>query len=199
VRSGYQPGIRPHGEPVTGRGAILPASRRKRSSCPAAPSSLRSLLSTILQFINGHLSALTTTRDDNADFKTLAVHLKPCASILSITSIGSSFISAGTMANEFIFRFSTKYTDAETGLVVYCGYRYCNPELGIWLNRDPIWEGGGNSYSFVQNDGINQGDYVGLCSWVGQGLESISNLPGAAPAISRAPLPVLGPDSVECG
>ncbi|HHS97404.1 MAG TPA: hypothetical protein ENK08_05820 [Chloroflexi bacterium] len=38
-----------------------------------------------------------------------------------------------------VFGFSTKYHDDETGLVYY-GYRYYSPELGRWLNRDPIEE-----------------------------------------------------------
>jgi len=38
-------------------------------------------------------------------------------------------------------RFSTKYTDDETGLVYY-GYRYYSPELGRWINRDPLGDSG---------------------------------------------------------
>jgi RHS repeat-associated protein len=60
------------------------------------------------------------------------------------------------------FRFSTKYTDDETGLVYY-GYRFYNPITGRWPNRDPIWESGGvNLYGFVGNDGSNQYDLLGL-------------------------------------
>jgi len=254
VFRGYQPGIRPRGEPVTGRGAIPPARRRNRRPCPASRASLHSLLSFILRFINRHLSALTTTRYINADFKTLAVQLRSGTSIgstwpsfsyndgmqgteftydtmsrrvtttivtdalsqvsytaydydaagrliatrsstypaaydydegrmialatrhinadsetpavqlkhcASITSTRSSIISSGTMADEFVFRFSTKYTDNETGLVYY-GYRYLNPELGRWINRDPIEERGGlNVYGFVGNSLIHTVDYLG--------------------------------------
>jgi RHS repeat-associated protein len=57
---------------------------------------------------------------------------------------------------------STKYTDVETGLV-YFGYRYYSPELGRFINRDPIAETGGiNLYAFVQNNPINQYDLLGL-------------------------------------
>jgi len=50
------------------------------------------------------------------------------------------------------FGFSTKYTDKETKLVYY-GYRSYNPELGRWINRDPIEEEGGlNLYGFVYNN-----------------------------------------------
>jgi RHS repeat-associated protein len=41
----------------------------------------------------------------------------------------------------FPFRFSSKYEDTETDLNYY-GFRYYSPELGRWLNRDPIREGG---------------------------------------------------------
>jgi RHS repeat-associated protein len=59
------------------------------------------------------------------------------------------------------FRFSTKYTDGETGLVYY-GYRYYAPEMGRWLSRDPIAERGGiNLYGMLGNDAVNQWDYSG--------------------------------------
>ena len=44
---------------------------------------------------------------------------------------------SGALADENMYRFSTKYTDDETGLVYY-GYRYYSPGLGRWLSRDPI-------------------------------------------------------------
>ncbi|MBI5801235.1 MAG: RHS repeat-associated core domain-containing protein [Verrucomicrobia bacterium] len=56
------------------------------------------------------------------------------------------------------FRFSTKYTDDETGLLYY-GYRYYCPILAKWLNRDPLEEEGGlNLYAFVQNNPISSVD-----------------------------------------
>ena len=65
------------------------------------------------------------------------------------------------------FRFSTKYTDGETGLVCY-GFRYYSPELGRWPSRDPIGEKGGiNLYGMVGNDAINTWDYLGLDNPVG--------------------------------
>jgi hypothetical protein len=46
---------------------------------------------------------------------------------------------------------------------VYYNYRYYSPELGRWINRDPIEESGGlNVYGFVGNDGINRWDYLGM-------------------------------------
>lgn len=56
------------------------------------------------------------------------------------------------------FGFSTKFEDRETGLLYY-GFRYYSPELGRWLNRDPIEEQGGvNLYGMVGNDPVNKFD-----------------------------------------
>lgn len=60
------------------------------------------------------------------------------------------------------FRFSTKFTDVESGLVYY-GYRYYDPSLGRFINRDPIGESGGaNLYGFVGNRATNSWDVLGL-------------------------------------
>jgi RHS repeat-associated protein len=53
---------------------------------------------------------------------------------------GNLLVSSGPLADANPWCFSTKYHDTETALV-YCGYRYYSPELGRWVNRDPI--GGG--------------------------------------------------------
>jgi RHS repeat-associated protein len=59
------------------------------------------------------------------------------------------------------FRFSTKWTDSETGLVYY-GRRYYNPSQGRFLGRDPIEEKGGlHVYGFCRNDGVNRWDFLG--------------------------------------
>ncbi|WP_217699037.1 RHS repeat-associated core domain-containing protein [Prosthecobacter debontii] len=63
------------------------------------------------------------------------------------------------------FAFSTKYEDAESGLLYY-GYRYYAPEMQRWLSRDPIGEEGGiNLYGMVGNDMVNQWDYLGLSNF----------------------------------
>jgi len=70
--------------------------------------------------------------------------------------------ASGAIAAQNPFQFSTKYTDAETGLNYY-GYRYYNPSTGRWLRRDPQEEQGGlNLFTFVANDGINHTDALGL-------------------------------------
>ena len=78
---------------------------------------------------------------------------------------GEETYKSGTMVDDFIFRFSTKYFDAETGLYYY-GYRYYDPVFNHWLSKDPIGERGGkNLYGFVENSSINQIDAHGLMSW----------------------------------
>ena len=69
--------------------------------------------------------------------------------------------SGGSYAATNPFRFSTRYTDAETGLVYY-GMRFHDPRIGRFLNRDPIAENGGvNLHGFVGNDPVNRWDYLG--------------------------------------
>jgi len=60
-------------------------------------------------------------------------------------------------------RFSSKYTDDQSGLVYY-GYRYYNPSTGRWMSRDPVAEGGGGINLFVSmnNNPIISYDPVGL-------------------------------------
>jgi RHS repeat-associated protein len=74
---------------------------------------------------------------------------------------GEPLRMTGPVAGSNPFRFSTKYQDAETGLLYY-GYRYYNPSTGRWLSRDPIEEEGGfNLYAFVGNAPVNYVDPFG--------------------------------------
>jgi len=61
-----------------------------------------------------------------------------------------------------VFGWSTKLYHQQSGLVAY-EYRFYDPELGRWPNRDPIEESGGvNLYAFVGNNVVNRWDYLGL-------------------------------------
>ena len=71
-------------------------------------------------------------------------------------------VASGTKADDFSHQFSTKQRDTETDLHYY-GYRYYDSANGRWLGRDPIEENGGlNIYNFVNNDGVNSSDYLGM-------------------------------------
>jgi RHS repeat-associated protein len=84
----------------------------------------------------------------------------------------------GTYAKENPFRFSTKFTDDETGLVYY-GRRYYSPKEGRFIGRDPKGEKGGiHLYAFVQNNAINRWDYLGMRGSVINAGAAISPLTG---------------------
>ena len=75
---------------------------------------------------------------------------------------GELIRAAGSYATTNSFRFSTKFTDDETGLVYY-GRRYYSPSQGRFFGRDPIDEEGGlNLYGFSGNDAINGWDLLGM-------------------------------------
>jgi len=77
---------------------------------------------------------------------------------------GETLRATGSYAQSNPFRFSTKYTDDETGLVYY-GFRYYDSRNGRFLGRDPIGEQGGlNLYGFVGNNPVNRWDYLGMDS-----------------------------------
>lgn len=74
---------------------------------------------------------------------------------------GNIEASEGTLAGDNPYRFSTKYTDAETDLVYY-GYRYYDADLGRCLSRDPMEEDGGiNLYKYGSNSSVNGFDLLG--------------------------------------
>jgi type VI secretion system secreted protein VgrG len=117
--------------------------------------------------------------------------------------------STGPASDHQPFRFSTKFTEQESGLVYY-GYRFYDAENGRWLSRDPIGEFGPdeddedfedgefeiyptmNLYAFGSNDGINGFDSDGrywaaireLLKRLGPKL-----LPKPKPPIPRPPAP----------
>jgi len=75
---------------------------------------------------------------------------------------GEPLKALGDAAEDNAVRFSSKYTDSESGLLYY-GYRYLDPSTGRWVSRDPIEEdGGANLYSFVENDPPTLIDLLGL-------------------------------------
>jgi RHS repeat-associated protein len=74
---------------------------------------------------------------------------------------GEPLAAEGTLATANPFRFSTKFTDDETGMLYY-GYRYYIPPWGRWASRDPIGEGGGlNLAVFLGNEPVEKWDFLG--------------------------------------
>ena len=108
---------------------------------------------------NGNVTELT-----NASGATVASY--------RYTAYGDTWSATGNAASANHYRFSTKPIDDEvirsassafsSGLYYY-GYRFYDPALGRWINRDPIGEEGGlNLYGFVGNDAIDIIDTLGL-------------------------------------
>ena len=80
----------------------------------------------------------------------------------SYNPYGKVIASSGAMAAINPFRFSTKYTDDETGLI-YFGYRFYSPQLGRWLNRDPLGEYDGVNLAAYCRNHFGSLDVLGLC------------------------------------
>ena len=77
-------------------------------------------------------------------------------------SFGNTLGMWGSLAAGNTYRFSSKEMDARTGQYYY-GYRWYDPNLQRWLNRNPIQEAGGiNLYGFVGNNPIHKVDRLGL-------------------------------------
>jgi RHS repeat-associated protein len=92
-------------------------------------------------------------------------------------AFGNTLSAAGSLAQANLYRFSSKEAHPNSGLVYYL-YRYYDPNLQRWPNRDQIGEAGfemichvarvrpssefSNLYSFAQNDPISRLDVWGL-------------------------------------
>jgi len=89
--------------------------------------------------------------------------------------------ATGPLAADNPFRFSTKCTDSETGLLYY-GYRYYSPTLGRWLSRDPV----GVSHSLVKYDSsipLGHLDDGCLYRWVNNQPNSFVDKDGLRPQV----------------
>src|SRR5207249_5619387 len=75
---------------------------------------------------------------------------------------GNLISSSGTLASANLYRFSSKEIHVNSGMYYYL-YRFYDPNLQRWINRDPIAERGSlNLYRFVRNWPINMIDSFGL-------------------------------------
>ena len=98
---------------------------------------------------NGNITALVNTSQSlSASYR-----YDPFGNIIS---------ESGIMADANVYRFSSKEIGTNTGMYYY-GYRFYDPSLQRWINRDPIEEKGGlNLYGFVANDTMRFVDIWGL-------------------------------------
>jgi len=74
---------------------------------------------------------------------------------------GNTISSSGSLASANVYRFSSKEIHVASAMYYY-GYRFYDPNLQRWLNRDPIEELGGiNLYLFTRNGPLNRIDPFG--------------------------------------
>ena len=79
---------------------------------------------------------------------------------------GNIIAMGGPLADRNLYRFSSKEWHENAGLVYY-GYRFYEPSLQRWLNRDPIGERGGNNlYCSLRNNPMCYVDSFGQQIWV---------------------------------
>ncbi len=76
-------------------------------------------------------------------------------------SFGNTLAQYGSLASANNYRFSSKEWNANSGLYYHL-YRFYDPNLQRWLNRDPIAEKGGvNIYTYVGNRPLEFVDRLG--------------------------------------
>jgi RHS repeat-associated protein len=119
----------------------------------------------------GGLLAVTSTDSDNVnhplyDGNGNVIHLLSSTDMSNsaeyeYSPFGENLRSTGSGKNANPFRFSTKFSDEDTGHLYY-GFRYYLPQSGRWLSRDPIGENGGNNvYGFCLNAAVRYVDRDG--------------------------------------
>src|SRR6266581_5321297 len=93
---------------------------------------------------------------------------------------GNTISSSGIFASVNVYRFSSKEIHVNSGMYYY-GFRFYDPNLQRWINRDPVAElgfaavrgkhqreahRGANQYRFNLNEPCGYIDPEGLTVWV---------------------------------
>ena len=121
--------------------------------------------------------------DGNGNVTFLINSSQTIAASYKYNPFGGTIASSGSYATANTMRFSSKEIDSNAGGIYYYGYRWYDPLLQRWLNRDPLGEAGGiNLYTFANNSSINRVDGFGLTSeepgFVDGLIEWGKNVPG---------------------
>ena len=91
---------------------------------------------TVLPYGDGNGNVMDYTKTDES-----------AAAVFEYDPFGRTLKASGPLAAQLLHRFSTKYTESETGWLYY-GFRYCDPQTGRWPNRNSIRERGGVNEPF---------------------------------------------------
>jgi RHS repeat-associated protein len=105
---------------------------------------------------------------------------------------GRHLAGGGTLASANVLRFSSKpwvgLSGSATSGLYYYGYRFYDPYLQRWINRDPIGERGGRTlYSFIRNSPCRLVDPFGLRDWRHDGVPNESRGGTTKPPSPRKP------------
>ncbi len=97
----------------------------------------------------------------------------------------ADFSVRATSSFDWELGFQGQFLDLETEYYDY-GFRYYSPQIGRWINRDPIEESGGESlYRFVDNSSISGLDFLGLAFEDGPYSDKYKAIQIAADKVSR--------------
>ena len=100
--------------------------------------------------------------DGNGNITTLLDASQNVSASYRYDPFGNTISQSGSLADANVYRFSSKEIHVNSGMYYY-GYRFYDPYLQRWINRDPIAEEGGlNHYTFVKNDPTDFADPEGL-------------------------------------
>ncbi|MBI2441628.1 MAG: RHS repeat-associated core domain-containing protein [Lentisphaerae bacterium] len=123
-------------------------------------------------------SAFLYTYDGNGNVSELLLSsvVGPPSSVVAhyeYSPFGELIAAVGPEAFDNPYRFSTKYYDEETALVMY-QLRPYSPSLGRWLSRDPVGEDGGiNLYKALVVNAIDVLGLWGIDPWVDMEIRGI--------------------------
>ena len=105
---------------------------------------------------------------------------------------GNTISSSGSLASANVYRFSSKEIHVASGMYYY-GYRFYDPNLQRWLNRDPSEEDGGiNLYAFAANNPNQYLDADGEAILELPKNDQATN-PTSPPIVTNPPLDPPGP------
>jgi len=115
---------------------------------------------------------------------------------------GNIISKSGTLADANVYRFSSKEVHVNSGMYYY-GFRFYDPNLQRWMNRDPLEEEGGiNLYDYVSNNPMNWVDGFGLAIIYNDTGKPIIVSGGAGPGEGHNPgneVFVVVPPGATCG
>jgi RHS repeat-associated protein len=121
--------------------------------------------------------------DGNGNVTALVDSAQALAASYRYNPYGGLLRSSGGLAGADVYRFSSKEWFQSPGLY-YCGYRFYDPNLQRWHNRDPLGEKCGiNLYRLVRNRPTDFVDPSGEITWRG-GCGALAAVLGGALAVA---------------